>query len=224
MDISKDVKKPPRQTTSLRTDPSCNDITQILRKNHTITQRDATDTSPCVNIHALRSASLHVTRRTAVAIRTNEGTFVFVLRKRGKIETLDSSMSIQGRVNASPCGNGARAAGAVSFLTRGVPRSADCGLLRPRLRRKPSICIASLTSQLINFWPTSKKKETDRVLVDGETLLKCWFPRTVELFDEVRHRLETWRTGAAYHRSTDRGRENGTAALVSKTPQRNDIK
>ncbi|GBP93877.1 hypothetical protein EVAR_56686_1 [Eumeta japonica] len=49
---------------------------------------------------------------------------------------------------------------------------------------------------------------TDRVLVDGKTVLQCWFPRTVELFDEERHRLETWRTGAAYHRSTDRGREN----------------
>ncbi|GBP97587.1 hypothetical protein EVAR_65919_1, partial [Eumeta japonica] len=40
--------------------------------------------------------------------------------------------------------------------------------------------------------------------------------RSVELFNEERHRLETWRTGAAYHRSTDRGRENGVAALVSK--------
>ncbi|GBP93834.1 hypothetical protein EVAR_91973_1 [Eumeta japonica] len=49
---------------------------------------------------------------------------------------------------------------------------------------------------------------TDRVLLDGKTVLQCWFPRTVELFDEERHRLETWRTGAAYHRSTDRGREN----------------
>ncbi|GBP93880.1 hypothetical protein EVAR_56689_1 [Eumeta japonica] len=49
---------------------------------------------------------------------------------------------------------------------------------------------------------------TDRVLVDGKTVLQCWFPRTVELFDEERHRLETWRTGVAYHRSTDRGREN----------------
>ncbi|GBP74384.1 hypothetical protein EVAR_80138_1 [Eumeta japonica] len=37
----------------------------------------------------------------------------------------------------------------------------------------------------------------------------------VELFDEERHRLETWRTGAANHRSTDRERENGAAALVS---------
>ncbi|GBP82050.1 hypothetical protein EVAR_32151_1 [Eumeta japonica] len=93
---------------------------------------------------------------------------------------------------------------------------------------------------------------TDRVLVDIKTLLQFWFLRTVELFDEERHRLETCvralniarltaneqcsgaglracgtlrrkngtdlrlgRTGAANHRSTDRERENGAAALVS---------
>ncbi|GBP83114.1 hypothetical protein EVAR_61274_1 [Eumeta japonica] len=56
----------------------------------------------------------------------------------------------------------------------------------------------------------------DRVLVNGKTLPQCWFPRTVELFDEERHRLETGRTGAAYHRSTDRGRENGAVVLVSE--------
>ncbi|GBP21943.1 hypothetical protein EVAR_7158_1 [Eumeta japonica] len=56
---------------------------------------------------------------------------------------------------------------------------------------------------------------TDRVLVDIKTLLQFWFPRTVELFDEEQHRLETWRTGAANHRSTDRGQENSAAALVS---------
>ncbi|GBP05656.1 hypothetical protein EVAR_5009_1 [Eumeta japonica] len=55
---------------------------------------------------------------------------------------------------------------------------------------------------------------TDRVLVDGKMLLQRWFPRTVELFHEERLRLETWRTGAAYHRWTDRGRENGAAPLV----------
>ncbi|GBP74386.1 hypothetical protein EVAR_80140_1 [Eumeta japonica] len=27
---------------------------------------------------------------------------------------------------------------------------------------------------------------------DGKTLLQCWFPRTVELFDEERHRLEIY--------------------------------
>ncbi|GBP23843.1 hypothetical protein EVAR_86220_1 [Eumeta japonica] len=54
------------------------------------------------------------------------------------------------------------------------------------------------------------------VHIHGKTLLQCWFPSTVELFDEERHRLETWRTGAVYHRSTDRGRENGAAALVSE--------
>ncbi|GBP98407.1 hypothetical protein EVAR_65296_1 [Eumeta japonica] len=54
---------------------------------------------------------------------------------------------------------------------------------------------------------------TNRVLVDVKTLLQFWFPRTMELFDEERHRLETWRTGATYHRSTDRGRENGAATL-----------
>ncbi|GBP74343.1 hypothetical protein EVAR_84395_1 [Eumeta japonica] len=48
---------------------------------------------------------------------------------------------------------------------------------------------------------------TDRVLVDIKTLLQFWFPRTVELFDEEQHRLETWRTGAANHRSTDRGQK-----------------
>ncbi|GBP63741.1 hypothetical protein EVAR_8738_1 [Eumeta japonica] len=57
---------------------------------------------------------------------------------------------------------------------------------------------------------------TDRVLVDIKTLLQFWFLRTVELFDEERHRLETWRTGAANHRSTDRERENGATALVSE--------
>ncbi|GBP50247.1 hypothetical protein EVAR_88083_1 [Eumeta japonica] len=56
---------------------------------------------------------------------------------------------------------------------------------------------------------------TDRVLVDIKTLLQFWFPRMVELFDEEQHRLETWRTGAANHRSTDRGQENSAAALVS---------
>ncbi|GBP32474.1 hypothetical protein EVAR_24638_1 [Eumeta japonica] len=56
---------------------------------------------------------------------------------------------------------------------------------------------------------------TDRVLVDIKTLLQFWFPSTVELFDEEQHRLETWRTGAANHRSTDRGQENSAAALVS---------
>ncbi|GBP66040.1 hypothetical protein EVAR_37687_1 [Eumeta japonica] len=56
---------------------------------------------------------------------------------------------------------------------------------------------------------------TDRVLVDIKTLLQFWFLRTVELFDEERHRLETWRTGVANHRSIDRGRENGAAVLVS---------
>ncbi|GBP96802.1 hypothetical protein EVAR_70640_1 [Eumeta japonica] len=54
-----------------------------------------------------------------------------------------------------------------------------------------------------------------RLAVDEKTVQRRWFPRTVEVFDEERHRLETWRTGAAYHRSTGRGRENGAAALVS---------
>ncbi|GBP46151.1 hypothetical protein EVAR_26597_1 [Eumeta japonica] len=53
---------------------------------------------------------------------------------------------------------------------------------------------------------------TDRVLVDIKTLLQFWFPRTVELFDEEQHRLETWRTGAANHRSTDRGRKQCSGA------------
>ncbi|GBP61389.1 hypothetical protein EVAR_37920_1 [Eumeta japonica] len=39
--------------------------------------------------------------------------------------------------------------------------------------------------------------------------------RAFGFFDEEQHRLETWRTGAANHRSTDRERENGAAALVS---------
>ncbi|GBP37076.1 hypothetical protein EVAR_19205_1 [Eumeta japonica] len=54
-----------------------------------------------------------------------------------------------------------------------------------------------------------------RLTVDEKTVQRRWFPRKVELFDEERHRLETWRTGAAYHRSTECGRENGAAALVS---------
>ncbi|GBP45681.1 hypothetical protein EVAR_35949_1 [Eumeta japonica] len=54
-----------------------------------------------------------------------------------------------------------------------------------------------------------------RLIVDKKTVQRRWFPRTVELFDEERHRLETWRTGAANHRSTDRGQENSAAALVS---------
>ncbi|GBP59428.1 hypothetical protein EVAR_80755_1 [Eumeta japonica] len=37
----------------------------------------------------------------------------------------------------------------------------------------------------------------------------------VELFDEERHRLETWRRGAVNHRSIDREREKGAATLVS---------
>ncbi|GBP14391.1 hypothetical protein EVAR_92381_1 [Eumeta japonica] len=53
------------------------------------------------------------------------------------------------------------------------------------------------------------------VQTHGKTVQRRWFPPTVELFDEERLKLETWRTGAAYHRSTDRGRENGAAALVS---------
>ncbi|GBP31373.1 hypothetical protein EVAR_13493_1 [Eumeta japonica] len=54
-----------------------------------------------------------------------------------------------------------------------------------------------------------------RLIVDKKTVQRRWFPRTVELFDEERHRLETWRTGAANHQSTDRGQENSAAALVS---------
>ncbi|GBP75237.1 hypothetical protein EVAR_45436_1 [Eumeta japonica] len=54
-----------------------------------------------------------------------------------------------------------------------------------------------------------------RLIVDKKTVQQRWFPRTVELFDKERHRLETWRTGAANHRSTDRGQENSAVALVS---------
>ncbi|GBP12484.1 hypothetical protein EVAR_10165_1 [Eumeta japonica] len=66
-------------------------------------------------------------------------------------------------------------------------------------------------------WNSSTKNGTDlrlgvralliiaRLTVDEKTVQRRWFPRTVELFDEERHRLETWRTDAAYHRSTDRG-------------------
>ncbi|GBP94470.1 hypothetical protein EVAR_67182_1 [Eumeta japonica] len=76
-------------------------------------------------------------------------------------------------------------------------------------------------------WNSSTKNSTDlrlgvralliivRLIVDKKTVQRRWFPRTVELFDKERHRLETWRTGAANHRSTDRGQENSAAALVS---------
>ncbi|GBP90652.1 hypothetical protein EVAR_65068_1 [Eumeta japonica] len=76
-------------------------------------------------------------------------------------------------------------------------------------------------------WNSSTKNGTDlrlgvralliivRLIVDKKTVQRRWFPRTVELFDKERHRLETWRTGAANHRSTDRGQENSAAALVS---------
>ncbi|GBP48873.1 hypothetical protein EVAR_98057_1 [Eumeta japonica] len=46
-------------------------------------------------------------------------------------------------------------------------------------------------------------RSTDR---DKKTVQWRWFPRTVELFDEERYRLETWRNGAAHHRSTHYGR------------------
>ncbi|GBP32428.1 hypothetical protein EVAR_81235_1 [Eumeta japonica] len=76
-------------------------------------------------------------------------------------------------------------------------------------------------------WNSSTKNDIDlrlgvralliiaRLAVDEKTVQRRLFPRTVELFNEERYRLETWRTGAAYHRSTGRGRENGAAALVS---------
>ncbi|GBP77835.1 hypothetical protein EVAR_34378_1 [Eumeta japonica] len=69
----------------------------------------------------------------------------------------------------------------------------------------------------LRIWNSSTKNGTDlrlgvrplliiaRLTVDHKTVQRCWFPCTVELFDEERHRLKTWRTGAAYHRSTDRG-------------------
>ncbi|GBO99406.1 hypothetical protein EVAR_616_1 [Eumeta japonica] len=78
-------------------------------------------------------------------------------------------------------------------------------------------------------WNSSTKNGTDlrlgirtlliiaRLTVDKKTVQRRWFPRTVELFDEERHRLETWHTGAAYHRSTDRGQENGAAAWFPST-------
>ncbi|GBP12297.1 hypothetical protein EVAR_75744_1 [Eumeta japonica] len=54
-----------------------------------------------------------------------------------------------------------------------------------------------------------------RLTVDEKTVQRRWFPCTVELSDEERHRLETWRIDAAHHSSTDCGRENGSAALIS---------
>ncbi|GBP38292.1 hypothetical protein EVAR_29236_1 [Eumeta japonica] len=45
-----------------------------------------------------------------------------------------------------------------------------------------------------------------RLTVDEKTAQRRWFPCTVELSDEERYRLETWRIGAAHHRSIDCGR------------------
>ncbi|GBP03288.1 hypothetical protein EVAR_2694_1 [Eumeta japonica] len=68
-------------------------------------------------------------------------------------------------------------------------------------------------------WNSSRKSGTDlrlgvralliiaRLTVDEKKVQWRWFPCTVELSDEERYRLETWRTGAAHHRSTDCGRE-----------------
>ncbi|GBP34625.1 hypothetical protein EVAR_19016_1 [Eumeta japonica] len=53
-----------------------------------------------------------------------------------------------------------------------------------------------------------------RLIVDKKTVQWRWFPRTVELFDEERYRLETWRNGAAHHRSTDCGRVDALVYIV----------
>ncbi|GBP57944.1 hypothetical protein EVAR_40804_1 [Eumeta japonica] len=76
---------------------------------------------------------------------------------------------------------------------------------RPNSILKSSLCCLSLKSD----------RSVARLTVDEKKVQRRWFPRTVEVFDEQRHRLETWRTGAAYRCSTDRGREKDAAALIS---------
>ncbi|GBP93943.1 hypothetical protein EVAR_70320_1 [Eumeta japonica] len=46
----------------------------------------------------------------------------------------------------------------------------------------------------------------NRLTVHEQIGERCWFPRTVELFDLERPRHETWGAAAAYHKPTDRAR------------------
>ncbi|GBP82804.1 hypothetical protein EVAR_46027_1 [Eumeta japonica] len=74
------------------------------------------------------------------------------------------------------------------------------------------------------MWNSSTKNGTDlrlgvralliiARLTANEKTVQRWSPRMWN--SSTKNGLETWRTGAANHRSTDRERENGAAALVS---------
>ncbi|GBP81650.1 hypothetical protein EVAR_28739_1 [Eumeta japonica] len=80
---------------------------------------------------------------------------------------------------------------------------------------------------LLQFWFTRWNSSTNRqtrlgvralliivrLIVDKKTVQR-WFPRTWNSSTRTAETW-TWRTGAANHRSTDRGQENSSAALVS---------
>ncbi|GBP07935.1 Solute carrier family 46 member 3 [Eumeta japonica] len=52
-----------------------------------------------------------------------------------------------------------------------------------------------------------------QLTVDEKTVQRRWFPHTVELFDEERHKLETWRTDATDDWSTDRRPKHDVAKI-----------
>ncbi|GBP28890.1 hypothetical protein EVAR_93534_1 [Eumeta japonica] len=76
-------------------------------------------------------------------------------------------------------------------------------------------------------WNSSTKNGTDlrlgvralliiaRLTANEKTVQRRWSPRMWNSSTKNGTDFETWRTGAANHRSTDRERENGAAALVS---------